>query len=572
MTEHSYLFGFSALLNRKDFSYNIEGRKGKSSITDNYICHHCFVSKFEDDKIYYEDDNYMILLDGVILNKKDLLRSDGNWPQSLIDLYEESSKREFFFNALKGSYGGVFYDKQLKKYIVFSDHIGSKFIYFVHVNDSLFVSTMMSECYSFMRQNGISYDISTENAYLLLSYGYMIDKRTLCEEISKIKPGYYLVFQNGKIEDKQFYLLDNTPDLSLTEMDFIELMDENFRNAVKQQFEKDKEYGYKHLVALSAGLDSRMTCWVAHELGYKDQLNFTFSQSNYYDETIPKSIAADLMHEWIFKALDNGLWLYNNEEITRLTGGNVLYYGLSHAYSLYSKMNFEDYGMIHSGQLGDVVFGTFYDSLDITTKFKIGDGAYSKTLLNKIEGIQYSDYKNQEISKFYFRGFAGANNGNIAEYAFTESFSPFYNLDLLRFALSIPAEYRYGHRIYKKWIINKYPQAAGYIWEKIGCKITRKGGLIKRGQRYIKIEDLPILAFRKLLSSAQNDRRNMNPLSYYLQHNKDLSNYMLSYSQYLDGIKDMELRKDVNQLLLSTSGVERIQAISLLTAIKLFYT
>ena len=175
---------------------------------------------------------------------------------------------------------------------------------------------MIRYVYDYFKINHIAYSLSIESAYLLLTYGYMLDNRTLCNKIFKITPGCYLVIEDDKIEEKRYCLLSNEPDYSLSERDAIELYDSEFRRAVKLQFEKDREYNYKHLVALSGGLDSRMTTWVAHELGYTEQLNFTFSQSDYWDEVVPKQIARDIKHEWIFKALDNGLWLYDIDEIT----------------------------------------------------------------------------------------------------------------------------------------------------------------------------------------------------------------------------------------------------------------
>lgn len=59
-----------------------------------------------------------------------------------------------------------------------------------------------------------------------------------------------------------------------------------------------------------------------------------------------------MKHEWLFKALDNGLWLYNLDNVLEITGGNVLYYGQAHGMSLYKYLNFEDFGILHSGQLG----------------------------------------------------------------------------------------------------------------------------------------------------------------------------------------------------------------------------
>lgn len=534
------------------------------------ICH--FVPKFLDDKLFEETEEYAIILDGIILNKKELFRKyhQVSWLDTMIAMYHDLGDE--FFKVLCGSFAGVLFDKEKQKIIVFSDQIGSKFLYYTKVGDTFFFSTMMDDVYKYRLEKNANNTLSIENAYLLLSYGFMIDDRTLCEEIKKVRPGCYLNVNGGKIEEKQYFLLDNTPNWSLSESEWIDRIDETFRKAVKLQFEKDNEYGYKHLVALSAGLDSRMTCWVAHEMGYTDQLNFTFSQSNYYDETIPKKIASDLKHEWLFKALDNGLWLYNLDEITRLTGGNVLYYGLSHAYSMYSMMNFDEYGMIHSGQLGDVILGTWYESKDAKAQYKWGDGAYSRSMLNRISQMTHPDYGNQELTKFYLRGFSGTNNGIIAEYVFTEAYSPFLNQDFFNICLSIPVEYRFGHQIYKKWIIAKYPQAADYIWEKIGCKITRTLGIINIGGNSHKFENLPNKAIRKYFPNLLKPSvKSMNPLDYYMLYNTGLNEFLKSYTAFIDKICDVELKNDVLKLCLSKNGVERIQAASLLSALKMYF-
>lgn len=555
----------------RKFGFSIYALNSDDKIVS-YKAQEFFVDKFKQDKIFVDNTKYSIVLDGVILNKNYLSGKSGlkEWEEVIIDLYLKHG--EIFFNELRGTFAGVLYDKINHKIIAFSDQIGSRFLYYTVVGEKFFLSTMMDDVYNFRNENNARNILCTENAYLLLSYGFMIDDRTLCEDIKKIKPGCYLVIQNGRIEEKQYFLLDNTPDNSLTEADWVERIDEEFRKAVAQQFDKDNVYGYKHLVALSAGLDSRMTCWVAHELGYTDQLNFTFSQSDYYDETVPKKIASDLKHEWIFKALDNGLWLYNLDDITRLTGGNVLYYGLSHAYSMFSELNFEDLGMIHTGQLGDVILGTWYESKDDKARFIWGDGAYSRTMLERIIDLKHSDYKNQEIAKFYLRGFSGTNNGNMAEYAFTESFSPFYNLEFLQTALSIPVEYRFGHDIYKKWIIEKYPKAAEYIWEKIKCRITRKHGMITYHGRSKKMEDVPKILLRRIAPKLTKlDSHDMNPLGYYIKTNERLNRFLQSYDQYIDCIANEQLRNDVISLCNSNNGIERIQAVSLLSAIKTYY-
>lgn len=172
----------------------------------------------------------------------------------------------------------------------------------------------------------------------------------------------------------------------------------------------------------------------------------------------------------VFKPLDNGLWLYNVDDITKLTGGNVLYYGLSHSYNLYKDINFNNFGIIHSGQLGDVILGSKYNDESKKLKYEIGTGAYSKRFIDRIKDLRLDDYPNQEIAWFALRGFSGTNNGLMCEYSFSETLSPFMDLDFINICFSIPNSMRIEHNLYKKWILKKYPAAANYPWETIKAK------------------------------------------------------------------------------------------------------
>ena len=350
-------------------------------------------------------------------------------------------------------------------------------------------------------------------------------------------------------------------------------MDWQFRKATELQFNKDKEYNYKHLLGLSGGLDSRMVSWVAHDMGYKEQLNVTVSQSNYLDETIPKQIASDLKHEWFFKFLDNGLFLKNIDEITNITGGNVLYFGLAHLNSFYKYFNFENFGLIHSGQLGDVVFGTFYKEKKNNNNYKFGDGAYSNRFINLISDFNFKiDYENQEIFNFYNRGFAGANNGLLMPQEYTETYSPFYNLEVLEFALSIPVEYRFDHQIYKKWILKKYPDAAKYKWEKINNYINSIG--IKYKNKTIFYNQIFPKILKKLGLQNQNinTAKHMNPVEFWFNTNVELENFIENYyKKTINLISDNELKTDIENLFLNGKGIEKIQVLSLLSAVNFFF-
>jgi asparagine synthase (glutamine-hydrolysing) len=569
------MFGFSALLNKNNLIFRSDGNGNRVMQNGDYLCFNNMIDKFADDKVFYEDTEYMCILDGVVLNKKNIQTCD-SWPKTLIDLYKSSGEQSLFFDKLRGSFGGVFFDKKARKYYVFSDHIGSKFLYYVQCGESLFVSSMISECYAFLKQNNIPYQLSVDNAYLLLTYGYMLEDRTLCDQIKKLEPGCYLTFEKGQVKQRSYCLLDNTPDLTITEEGALEILDAGFRKAIQMQFDKDEEYGYKHLVALSAGLDSRMVSWVAHEMGYTRQINATFSQSDYWDQKVPMQIASDLKHEWVFKSLDGGWWLQDVDAISRITGGNVQYYGLAHGRSLTSFLNYAQIGITHSGQLGDVVFSSFYNGTNPQAPYQFGQKAYSTTFLKKAKDrIElHNSYQNEEIGNYYYRGFAGANNGLLCNYEYNEVISPFQDIDLLQAALHIPLNIRHGHELYFKWILTRYPEAAKYVWEKLGGRIDRKFGIINVHGHKIRLETVPKRVLNKLFKnkSGLDNKQNMNPIGYYLQTNDELRDWMDKYiADNVKRVSDKELYGDILTMVKKNNTIDKIEIITLLSALKLFF-
>jgi len=529
-------------------------------------------AKFQNDKVNFEDNNFYLLLDGIVLNKKQLLEKSiqGNWAEYLIESYQKNGNQ--FFKHLKGSYYGFLFEKKENKWIVFTDHISSKPMYYAQFNNHIVFSSNYTGLVNHLKKKGEKVTLNEQGAYLLLSYGYVFEDITITNEINRLMVGYCALVQNDKLTFDKFYTLTNTP-IEISEEEAIEQIDKGFREAVQLAFEKDKEYGYKHIASLSGGLDSRMTVWVAHALGYTDQLNLTFSQSNYLDETIPKQIAADLKHEWLFKALDNGNFLKNIDETTQITGGNVLYYGLAHGLSLYNYLNFENLGIMHSGQLGDVVISTFYSSLNKDKQFNFGDGAYSKKLLSAIKSLSFKeDYPNEEIFKMYIRGFYGANQGLYGIMNYTETYSPFYDIDFMESSLSIPLKLRFNHYIYKKWIMTKYPGAANYIWEKDKVRVNYPYWVSIRGRR-IPLNQLPqIMASQLGFSSyGSNTKNNMNPLEYWYNTNSELKKFMDGYfNEHIELLNGYpQLRKDCETLFTEGKGNERVQVLSLLGFITL---
>lgn len=528
-------------------------------------------AKFHHDKVNFENDDFYLLLDGIVLNKKQLIDKSiqTNWADYLIVQYKKNGNQ--FFKQLKGSYYGFLFDKKENKWVVFTDHISSKPMYYAQFSNHIVFSNNYTGLVSHLKKKGEKVTLNEQGAWLLLSYGYVLEDITITNEIKRLMVGHCALVQNDKLTFEKFYTLTNIP-IEISEEEAIEQIDKRFREAVQLAFEKDKEYGYKHVASLSGGLDSRMTVWVAHDLGYTNQLNLTFSQSNYLDETIPKQIAADLKHEWLFKALDNGNFLKNIDETTQITGGNVLYYGLAHGLSLYNYLNFEKLGILHSGQLGDVIIGTYASTTNPDNSYVFGDGAFSKKLLHAIKTLTFKEqYPNEEIFKMYIRGFYGMNLGLLGILEHTETYSPFYDIDFMEFALSIPLKLRFNHYIYKKWIITKYPKAANYIWEKDKVPVNYKYWLTLKGKK------IPLNQLSKKMASqlglasyGSNTKNNMNPLQYWFNTNSQLRKCIDDYfNEHIQLLNEyIQLKKDSETLFTEGNGTERVQVLSLLGAVK----
>lgn len=546
---------------------------------EKYSIQRYLLNQYADDKLFIDNDDFTILLDGVISNQVELRKQyqSKDWFNCILDLYK--TKGDSFFKDFRGSFSGLFLDKILNKFVIFTDHLATKPLYYFKRAGFVCISSELPFLYNFLKINNISYDLDLNAVYMLLSYGFMLGDVTLSAQVKKLFPGNYLLIKNQKVSFHVYYSLPKSfiEKDEINENEVINELDDRFRNAISRQFEKDKIYDYKHLVSLSGGLDSRMTCWVADEMGYKNQLNITFSQSDYLDETVAKQIAADLKHEWIFKSLDNGLYLHEIDAITKITGGNLIYSGPAHSNSILKYIKFNRLGLLHTGQLGDVIVSSYIsDTRENLNEIKAA-GFYSSKFLNKIEFNYVENHTNQELFLMYERGINGINSGLSIIQQYTETLSPFYDIDFMEYCFSLPIKLRANHYLYKKWILQKYFKAGEYVWEKTKKPVSyqSKVNIIYKGQK-IPIERLYGLLKLKLGFSVPvlSTRNHMNPFDYWYNENEELKsnldNYFHKYMPEILSISD-DLYKDLRELYKGTT-FEKTQVLSVLSAINLFFS
>lgn len=551
-----------------------KNRNFNYSFGKDYCAYRNTLNKFVNDKVFIDNEQYLIICDGVILNLTNLLNKYGveNLYELLMFLY--NSFGDSFFKVLKGSFSGILYDKNNDKIISFTNHIGDKSLFYYYQNGLFIVSNDLDRIIDFLKTNKINVNLDLVGSYYLLTYGFMIEDQTLIDSIKKLSPGKYILILNNIFYIKEYHRFNNYkyPEINrLSEQDLIEEIDNRFRAAVKLQFNKDLEYRYSHIANLSGGLDSRMINWVARELNYKDILNTTYSQSNYKDEIIAKQISSDLGNEFIFKSLDDASFIYDLENVVEMNWGLAFYTGITGGKKLYEILDFSRFGLDHTGQLGDVVIGTFSTSRTHNQPKK-PTGFYSSKLINRLEHNYINKYETEELFKLYSRGFNGALSSHMIRQHFSEVASPFLDIDLLEFCLSIDPGRRINHNLYKKWIITKYPKASQYEWEKINGKITENESkiYIKNIFRHYMRKYLNRFLYSLSITKTPYDSKNMNPFDYWYYTNINMKTFMDSYFKSNINLLNIntELRNDATYLYNYGNTVEKTQVLTLLAFVK----
>ena len=550
-----------------------EGRIFKNLYMDDWYIELSSIKKFENDKTLYNDENYIILIDGVILNLTSLKKeyNANSIEKLIIAMYEKVGER--FFSYFRGNFCGFFKDKRTGKVLIFTNHTGDKTIFYYHKDNNIVFASEIKHILKFMKENNIKYTLDERGVYSILTYGYMYDNLTNIQEIKRLIPGCYIKIENGRIENLCYYRVSNkVKDTDETEEQIMGNIEEKFKAAVKLQVDKNKEYGYDDVAPLSAGLDSRMTNYMIKKITDKPIYNITYSQTGQLDDKIPAKIAAELKNHWLFKNLDNGLALYYIDESLEFSDGILYYAWPSQLYDYMKLINTENIGIVHTGVIGDVIIGTFFKNTQ-KKNYTIGDGAYSKTLINKLEKIiNIKEYENHEIGMMYNRAFNGAVLGYsmVFEY-YTEAISPFMNIEFMEYCMSLPLKYRKNHNIYYKWVRKYHPDAAKYSHngKKIPKEKSIKIGI--KGKQY-PISSIPSMINNKLRPKLFKNN-NMNPIQYWYETNDTLKNimdgYFNNYICLMDNYKDIQL--DMKELYSTGTAMEKTQVISVLAFMKKYF-
>ncbi|MHB8132772.1 MAG: hypothetical protein ACYDH1_01000 [Anaerolineaceae bacterium] len=524
------------------------------------------VPKFLDDKLFGEINDLFICTDGVFLNSRELCNEYGtNSNLSLFSRIFNKLGKHSFLNEFRGDFAGAIYQKTSEKLSLFTNQLGSKPVYyfFDQGTETLIFSTELKIVSSLMKLLGFSVSISQEGAWCLLTFGFMLDDRTLINGVKKIPPGTILEF-DGSINFIQYFSLKNNSSKNINKNEIIDELHQRFSIAVQQEFNKDIEYGFSHVATLSGGLDSRTSLAYALALGFNRPLAITCSTDEYSDQKIAQRISFDWNCEFFYYSLGNGMYLQDINSPVFANDGLVFLTGSAHILAMIKRIQFKNFGLLHTGLIGDGVLGTLIKG-PFQQKKNPFAGAGSTLFCNIVNEMainSWSKYENDELFIFANRIINGVFNGFTTIHHFTDFSSPFLHIDFLNYALQIDPIFRYKNNIYLNWLQKKMPHELNYKWERTGFKPMTPSFLVN-GKRIING------VRKKFFGQGRLD--NMVPLDYWYRENSYLSSSWQAYfDQNINRLSNLpDIQKAAKKLFKVGHCNEKGQVLTLLSAMEL---
>ncbi len=497
-------------------------------------------AKFNNDKMFKEDKDFIFGIDGVILNLNELKNSHGisDYFKLIKHLWH---KRSYLLpNDFKGEFSGFIFDKNSEKLFVFCNQTATKPVYYSKCKKSFIISNDVSKIVDFKTKMGVDNDLNKDAVYSMFTFGAMFENETLVQGISRLNAGEYIVLNDLKLVINKYQDFNETPYSVFRKKQGIDLLENSFEHALKLEYHKDLEYGYDHIATLSGGLDSRMNVMLANNMGFKNDV-FCFSQSNYLDEQISRELSKDLDLNYQFIPLDEGNYFKNIKDNVKIGRGTVFYLSAAHLNYSLEKINLGNYGLVHTGLIGDAILGGFISNKPKDYSLKKMSTKFNHKV--KISHDSFKKYASEETLKLQNRIFNLINIG-----AFTvenhQSYlvSPFMDVDFINTCLSISPDFKKNGKLYFEWINKYHPELTKYKWERTGFKPTHfwKTNLSRYSNK-IKLEYFRLL--------KKENRLSMTPVEFWYRNNEKIQ---LLYNSYFDEcillIDDSSLRKDFKEM------------------------
>ena len=489
---------------------------------------------FLDDKTLFEDETHIILIEGVVLNSKELTKKYKK--ESWLETVKVLVKNDEWFGELEGPISGAVYNKRNDEWVIFTGKLGERAIFFFFHNGVVIVGSQLKYLTDALHENNIKLSADEDALLRLMAYGSYIGAETSVEGIKRVYPGHYIRISGNQVDDYQYHIFDfqQTED-NKTDKEYVEMLDSSFRKAMKQILEKGIQYNYKTIIDISGGYDSRLNCYVAKALNAENVILDCYAQSNSHDFKVSNAIATELNYDYVFRPLDNASSVFGIDDNVIMLNGATTYSGITGGRDMLHMLSGYNVGLEVTGLLGDVHDGSMVTNY---CDYPIDKEWYrdSTTLLEGIDFI-FPEKENERFHNhinehfwFYNRGMIYGMSSFFVRQNFIEAVTPFGNSDFIKTYLSIPWAKRVNGRLLRKWLATVYPEAGKYTNAKNGLKLNEDYKM-----EYVfwgKLKKQIFKFYRRAI--VRKKPIGMNDFEYWYANNS-------KFAEYLDGYIDSNL-------------------------------
>ena len=240
--------------------------------------------KSGDQPMFNKDRSMCIIFNGEIYNYVEIrneLISEGVSFQTNSDTEVLLKSYEHYGTAALERLNGIFafalYDIRKDRLILVRDHFGIKPLHYYYKDGML---VFASEQKAILLHPAYDRRLDEQSVHYHLNLRYTPGEHTLFKGIKRLKPGHFLIFEQGRIHTSPYWQLKPNIDPSMSFSEATEGLHFHLKNAVRRQLVSDVPVG----VYLSGGLDSSAIVQKMAEIGVPEIQTFTLGFNEPTDE------------------------------------------------------------------------------------------------------------------------------------------------------------------------------------------------------------------------------------------------------------------------------------------------
>lgn len=209
------------------------------------------------------DDRYHIVFNGQIYNYQEIkahlvkegvqFNTKGD-TEVILRLYQKYGEK--LLSYLRGMFSFAIWDDEKKSLFCARDHYGQK-PFFYRFKENVLV--FGSEIKAILTESRKRPKMDINTVYHYLGLRFCPGDSTLFEDVKKIPPGSYMIFQNGSIQIKRYWDIHYTDKMRASEEDISEELHEILKETIQLHLISDVTVG----TFLSGGVDSSIVTAMA---------------------------------------------------------------------------------------------------------------------------------------------------------------------------------------------------------------------------------------------------------------------------------------------------------------------